>query len=350
MVGPVSETASAAAAPTAWRWPRTLRDVTLLMDGDATATALNQLIATLGHHVALQKLYLQINSDVTLAPLLGAAQLTTLTLAGISCQSFLTDEQLRVVRQLPLARLNLHPDDLCEDATWELLEMDGPPLRWIAFPDSFRVLKATTDHLLLKLPHLTELSGGWAGSPLMNGALVAIAPQLPTLRRLKVGDGLIFEGPIGPVASALTAYSSPLAVTAFSLFGSKFSNAQMFRLLSFMPNLQVLKLEQCVGFGSLTFLQPVAASLRRLRLEGCDSQPQLVIRKPTLLTLAELMPVRDQTALHELDLQSSFDDMIASELAQALQPPELPPTSLRLIIIVTDVQTTWQRVETDDCV
>jgi hypothetical protein len=120
---------------------------------------------------------------------------------------------------------------------------------------------------------------------------------------------------------------------------SGLQTAQLHTLLSLAPNLQVLALEFCYHFDSLSFVQPVSPTLHTLRLLHCgilvaEEQPQPEPHPESFashakLTFAQLEPLRVLTNLTELDLRKSLHPLTASEEAQ-LQPPSVFLPSLRV--------------------
>jgi len=227
--------------------------------------------------------------------------------------------------------------------------MQGPPLQWTTVPPKlYEWLRMEGQHAmseLVKLPYLTELHPTALDDPFMPDAVdstLAVLPFLPALQRLRVGGSALSldQRPSHIDRGLLQLHALPRTLTALCLRMSGLQTAQLRRLLSLTPNLQVLALVHYCHFGSLSFVQPVARTLHSLRLLHCGPMPpqghvlpqpllQSTYMSPVKFMFAQLEPLRALTNLTELDLRDSLHPLTAAENAQ-LHPPSSFLPSLRI--------------------
>ncbi len=298
--------------------PTTLRDVSIhFAEGFATASA-NLILKLLGQHEPLQKLRLwfsHLSSAVSFAPLREATQLQTFSIGGVSTALQLTPQHLQQIRPLPISELAL--PGCSTAALLSLLQMEGPPLRWTKVPTRASVVDDAVAALLPTLVHLHELRSECFDSEALSS--FDFLADLPTLHTLCLDFPAESQPPVDRLTTMLAAMRYPLAqLTSFTLEGLPLDDAQLESLLTLMPQLDSLNLGWMDSFNSLTFLAPVAATLRTLRVSFCQHPD---------LTPIKLRYLQELPQLTELDLDRSMSELLDTLSVDLLTPPsQLLPT------------------------
>jgi hypothetical protein len=312
--------------PLQLRWPHRLTYVSFAfripfrLSIAAALMQLNALLVSLSGHASLEVVSIECVFDrelpmgIALTPLLQLPRLHTLRIDQRAYRRMptppLSPEQLQVARRLPLRRLECLPEsyDMVVHTHARLLCMPGPALQWTTLPSKLYLwLRKEGQHAiseLVKLPCLTELHPTALDDPFMPDAVdrtLAVLPSLPTLRRPHIGGRALSldQRPSHIDRGLLQLHALPRTLTALCLRMSGLQTAQLRRLLSLTPNLQVLALVHCCHFDSLSFVQPVARTLRTLRLLHCGPMPPLGHVLPqALLQSTYMSPVKFTFAQH----------------------------------------------------
>jgi hypothetical protein len=271
------------------------------------ATALPRLI-----NLTLLKSSDAVMQHISLHPLGQLTQLKQLKLRRFYCSNIsplrLTPVQVSEVRAL--AQLEQFDCNVDEQTMLQLLEPldNGNYLHWTHLPPH----SALTDAVGAKfgaLPHVRSFDTSHHAHNLLLTSFNALA-RLPALARITTIHVLR--------DNLLASLSEPLLhLTRLDLIECGLENSQLMMLMSHLPVLHTLAIQPVASFGTLAFLHPVRASLRKLHL----CYPQLNICSPA--TVHELSAfVLTHLVIHE---QSSVTD-IPARLADLCVPSSLLPT------------------------
>ncbi len=269
--------------------PSTLHTVHLFDLSNLSVESINALVVMLSRHAALTVLELIFNqtlaSAVSFTPLQAATSLVKLRIRFPS-DTELMQQHLQQIRQLAVAELDLSP---CSTATLlSLLQMEGPPLRWTSFTIEHYNVNDAVAALLPTLPHLVELASRSfsANEPLTNFAFLS---QMPALRSLTMIPRIEGDNIAARYDACLVAMNQPLPhLTSFTLMCSELNSAQLTALLSLMPRLESLWLDDMNNVDALTCLLPVKDTLRSLHVTHCNHNALIPAKLQPLLQLQQL--------------------------------------------------------------